>query len=502
MIEDQRPGQTQTILMNHPDRRKISRTPIHGPAYVNLEPYDNGGVVTDISSDGLRFHLVNPVEHGGVIRLSIFLGGSNHFQAIGELIWMDATRKIGGVRFTVLPPGAAEQILDWAKGSTKEAFKSLSSRETQQPSIPSQPSAPASRPQAPVTPQTGGASAFPSASVASQPAPPSQPASNVRPPWVPPSARPQVAPATADQRQGFPRPAPIYPQPSLYTGGLHQPNAMPWITHFDPEPAARGSSFIRGVLGGILICGLLGFAAWFALHNHSLPNISIPFINSLINPPASNPVASNPISTRPDSASSGIPTEVSPANSVADTAPSALPQPAPSTLRPAVQSGPPIQPGLDTLSTDSPAEKPIAVAPPDLTPPQSSSQTQVAAVAPSATLNTDKPSSAPSQRHIAKANVPPPPQSSDSGESQLTLARQYLDGRVQPRNAMVASQLLWSAVEKGNSAAEMDLADLYLHGDGVARNCDQARVLLSVASEKGNPEAALKLRELNRTGCR
>ena len=82
------------------------------------------------------------------------------------------------------------------------------------------------------------------------------------------------------------------------------------------------------------------------------------------------------------------------------------------------------------------------------------------------------------------------------------LARQYLDGRVHPRNPTVASQLLWSAVEKGNSAAEMELADLYLHGDGVARNCDQARVLLSVASEKGNVEAMEKLRELNRTGCR
>ena len=82
------------------------------------------------------------------------------------------------------------------------------------------------------------------------------------------------------------------------------------------------------------------------------------------------------------------------------------------------------------------------------------------------------------------------------------LARQYLNGHVQPRNPTVASQLLWSAVEKGSSAAEMDLADLYLHGDGVARNCDQARVLLSAASSKGNVEAMQKLSELNRTGCR
>jgi TPR repeat protein len=66
----------------------------------------------------------------------------------------------------------------------------------------------------------------------------------------------------------------------------------------------------------------------------------------------------------------------------------------------------------------------------------------------------------------------------------------------------VASQLLWSAVEKGNSTAETTLADLYLRGDGVTRNCAQARVLLSAASSKGNPEAMQKLQELNRNGCR
>jgi TPR repeat protein len=82
------------------------------------------------------------------------------------------------------------------------------------------------------------------------------------------------------------------------------------------------------------------------------------------------------------------------------------------------------------------------------------------------------------------------------------LARQYLDGQDHPRNPTVASRLLWSAVEKGNSTAETTLADLYLRGDGVARNCAQARVLLSAASAKGNPEAMQKLRDLNRTGCR
>src|ERR1700730_16059537 len=115
MIEDQRPGKAATVSQT--ERRKSPRTPIRRLAYVNLEPYDNGGVITDISCEGLRFHLVKPGEHGGVVRLSILLGATNHLDAVGEVVWMDASRKVGGVRFTVLPAGAADQILNWAKAS-------------------------------------------------------------------------------------------------------------------------------------------------------------------------------------------------------------------------------------------------------------------------------------------------------------------------------------------------------------------------------------------------
>jgi len=82
------------------------------------------------------------------------------------------------------------------------------------------------------------------------------------------------------------------------------------------------------------------------------------------------------------------------------------------------------------------------------------------------------------------------------------LARQYLDGDGRPRNPQAATQLLWSAVEKGNVTAETTLAGLYLLGEGVAKNCAQARVLLNAASGKGNEAAAQKLRELNQSGCR
>jgi hypothetical protein len=72
-----------------------------------------------------------------------------------------------------------------------------------------------------------------------------------------------------------------------------------------------------------------------------------------------------------------------------------------------------------------------------------------------------------------------------------------------PRNGRSAqARQLWSAVEAGDSSAEVNLARLYLAGDGVPRNCEQARVLLRAASRKGNSEATLQLRKIKISGCR
>lgn len=64
-----------------------------------------------------------------------------------------------------------------------------------------------------------------------------------------------------------------------------------------------------------------------------------------------------------------------------------------------------------------------------------------------------------------------------------------------------AVRLLWVAVERGNSSAEVALANLYWKGEGVAKNCDQTRILLSAAARKGNAEAKKQLEQLNREGC-
>jgi PilZ domain len=452
MIEVQRPA--QTVLANHNERRKSPRTPIRRLAYVNLEPYDNGGVITDISADGLRFHTVNPVEHGGLVRLSVVLGAADQLPIVGALIWMDESRKVGGVRFTVLPDGAAERILQWA-----EAASSVS--ETAIPNVSG-----------------------------SSPAEPAQtaPEPKTRTAWVPPSARPAARnPIAPRQSPGLPNAGTEPPQAWANPGASAQtaiPPGMPWITHFDPDPPEGESLFLRGVLGGFVLFVLLGAAGWFGVRHYSGQNGPIRFNNPL----ASSPAPTDPLASRPDL--SPAPSAELPNSSGRTNPMSPSPEKAQSASREAPDDATPETNSASVPEVSSSQREPLPQAP-------------NSGLAAPTTLSADghSPPPAPPQP-LVKAPGSLSPGAADTGESQLRLARQYLDGHVQPRNPAVASQLLWSAVEKGNSAAEMDLADLYLHGDGVARNCDQARVLLSVASGKGNPEAMQKLYELDRSGCR
>jgi hypothetical protein len=94
-------------------------------------------------------------------------------------------------------------------------------------------------------------------------------------------------------------------------------------------------------------------------------------------------------------------------------------------------------------------------------------------------------------------------QQQQAGQSELAAAQGYLNGTPNGvHDSAAAARLLWSAVGRGNSTAEVVLAELYLRGDGVPRSCEQGRILLTAARKSGNPEAAEKLRELNVNGCR
>jgi hypothetical protein len=118
--------------MTTSNRRRGTRLPVEGLAYVNLEP-DNGGVVLNISEGGLCFRSTNPVQQTSTIRFWFSGRGSRvaadgrvvwmedfhkksgfrFIEAESELAWTDSSKKMGGLRFTNLPAAAREEIRDW-----------------------------------------------------------------------------------------------------------------------------------------------------------------------------------------------------------------------------------------------------------------------------------------------------------------------------------------------------------------------------------------------------
>lgn len=89
-----------------------------------------------------------------------------------------------------------------------------------------------------------------------------------------------------------------------------------------------------------------------------------------------------------------------------------------------------------------------------------------------------------------------------SGVTRVSDPLQYSQNPTQSRKQKTPEQL-WKEVQAGNSQATVELADLYLKGQGVRQNCQQARVLLLVASAKRDAVAIKKLHELdkNPTTC-
>jgi hypothetical protein len=98
--------------MSAVERRLIPRTKLEKLAYIDIAP-NNGGIVLNVSGDGLAFHSMAPIERNGPMRFSL-KEQNRRIDVCGELIWTDEAQKIGGLRFTTLTNEAREHIDNWA----------------------------------------------------------------------------------------------------------------------------------------------------------------------------------------------------------------------------------------------------------------------------------------------------------------------------------------------------------------------------------------------------
>jgi cytoskeletal protein RodZ len=114
---------------------------------------------------------------------------------------------------------------------------------------------------------------------------------------------------------------------------------------------------------------------------------------------------------------------------------------------------------------------------------------------------TNKPGQA-AANSVSSASSAPLDAAAEPGQQELQTARSILRSENREAEVPDAVRLLWSAVEKGSTSAEVTLAELYRTGRGVTKNCDQTRILLTAAANRGNPEAKRQLANFMAEGCR
>lgn len=97
--------------------RRLPRTNLECLVYINFEPH-NGGIVLNISEEGLCFHAVTRVAVNTKASFWFSEAGSR-IPAEGFVVWADNTGKTGGLRFDHLSPEARRQIRFWMDQSSK-----------------------------------------------------------------------------------------------------------------------------------------------------------------------------------------------------------------------------------------------------------------------------------------------------------------------------------------------------------------------------------------------
>ncbi len=94
------------------ERRRAPRKTLTDLAFINLEP-DNGGIVVDVSEDGLGFHSAVPVEASGPVKFWFSIRSIDRLDANGTIAWTDDSRKSGGIKFVELNDDVRARLRSW-----------------------------------------------------------------------------------------------------------------------------------------------------------------------------------------------------------------------------------------------------------------------------------------------------------------------------------------------------------------------------------------------------
>jgi PilZ domain len=529
------------------DRRDKFRKRPSTLVYVELAS-GNGGMMRDLCEEGFALRAMMPLRPGETTTFSFSLDAGSRIEGEGRLIWVEENGKVAGLEFTQISPESLQRIQSWlqnaeeapareaevpaksagAKNPIMDQLRHEARTVSQRPPAskgdvtifrspskpePTAPSRPAPSPEqlkreiAEALRQAAEErleKEGPSVHVGPPPPPPPNP----EPP--PPATSVPPAPIVAAPPPVIPAPpAPIVPPvavaenlspPPLQAHTAPSHTTAPVWAHptaaFEPLPAIEDMDFGRRIRPrgftlsraiGILVLIALGVAAY--VYRQEVGQFMIQTGQKISGPAESAnsaPVVQTPSSSSTNRGNSGQPNP-------AEASPSTIPLPG-SSVPTSSTSGTSAAAGAGSaspLTTGPEAASPRAgdaasmATPSYVSPGRKNSSTAV----PVSPLMTG-----------GNPNAVGDP-SSESGQTEYLQAVQVLRSKKSREDQADAARLLWIAVEKGNSNAEVALAELYRLGQGVGQNCDQARVLLTAAARKGNPEGVRHLQLFEQAGC-
>lgn len=94
------------------ERRQHERQKLYSPEYFDMGA-ENGGMIVDVSEDGLGFQAVGRVEKGSEIAVSFSLGAGYRISARARIAWVGSNGNSGGTTFTRLPADSRSIIREW-----------------------------------------------------------------------------------------------------------------------------------------------------------------------------------------------------------------------------------------------------------------------------------------------------------------------------------------------------------------------------------------------------
>jgi len=96
-----------------PDKRRFVRKRTDQLLYAELGP-DNGGILLNLCEEGCSFQSIAPVR-GEQVRFAVSVGDGWKLEGEGRMVWSDATKKTGGLRFLNPSQELQEQVREWLK---------------------------------------------------------------------------------------------------------------------------------------------------------------------------------------------------------------------------------------------------------------------------------------------------------------------------------------------------------------------------------------------------